>query len=323
MICVLISLTGLGLATAASLLGPWSVLADAFSHFRMHMAAGSLLLAGIAVALAGKSVDPRLFGAALLIALINAGLSLAYDWAPRVASAGGPTFKVLTINVLHRVNNDDEILAQIAVEQPDVVLFQELNRARRSLLQRLQASYPHQISCAGTWTCDVAIVSRHPWEAAKAEPVSYQGHSAKLAWARFGAARGNLLVASLHLRWPLVSDQAAQLAAVRETIADHTGPMIVAGDLNAAPWSAAVKGFTRQSHLRSAGGFTPTWPRRNFANGTACTLCIPQLQIDHIFVSDNIRVLGVRAGPDVGSDHLPLIAELELPRQVAAYDTSH
>ena len=318
-VSVTIGIFGLGLATVVGLLGWWSTFADAFSHFRMHLAVASLAVAGIAAA-AGLQVTWRHVVAALAIALVNLGFALKFDRAPLVAAAGGSTLKVMTVNVLYRASNDDQIVAEIAAEQADVVLFQELTKARQSLLGRLAVTHPWQISCADSsttrpWRCDVAIVSRHPWEAAAAAAVGTT--ATKLAWARFGADRGHLLVASVHLQWPLISDQAAQLRAVRDRLATHAGPMVVAGDLNAAPWSAAVRGFTRQSRLRSAGGFTPTWPRRTFVHGHACAVCIPQMQIDHVFVSPQVRVLDVRTGRDVGSDHLPLIAQLEVPRAVA------
>jgi endonuclease/exonuclease/phosphatase (EEP) superfamily protein YafD len=267
----------------------------------------------------------------LAIAVGNVAAALPIEQAraatkPSTMAGGALRLKVLTVNVLFRVRNDEQILAQIATEQPDVVLFQELTPARASLLRRLQADYPWQAHCADAvardvrWACDVAIVSRHPWETASAQSLGHDG--AKMAAARFGADRGGLLVASIHLKWPLVSNQAAQLAAVRDALAGHQGPIIVGGDLNAVPWSAAVRGFTRESRLRSAGGFMPTWPRRTFVDGVRCALCLPQLQIDHVFVSDQVRVQSVRTGDDVGSDHLPLIAEVELFMRTAESDAS-
>ena len=257
---------------------------------------------------------------AVIICMVNLGLAFTYDRSPHVASSGGTPLKVMTVNVLHRVDNDDQIVAQIRAENPDVVFFQELIGARQGLLKRLEALYPWQISCTGAWRCDVAIISRHRWLTAQARPV---GESmTKLAWARFGPELGGALVASVHLKWPLISDQTAQLQSVTNFLSSHPGPVIVAGDLNAVPWSAAVRSFTRQAHLNSAGGFVPTWPRRTFVQGAPCMICIPQLQIDHVFVSPQFRVLSVRAGADVGSDHLPLIADLELPRTLAAASSS-
>jgi endonuclease/exonuclease/phosphatase (EEP) superfamily protein YafD len=306
-----LGLAGLAIATAAGLLGPWSIVADAFSHFRFHIALLALLLTAAAL-----HIDWRLAAVGAFIAAANVALALTYAQAPRAVSAGGTAFKVMTINVLYRADNDARIIAQIEAENPDLVFFQELTKDRLDLLGSLKGRYPWQITCAGAWRCDVAIVSRHRWETAQAQPVG--AAQTKMAWARFGPEWGNALVATVHLKWPLVSNQMAQLQAVARITAGHAGPVIVAGDFNAAPWSAAVKTFTKQSRLHAAGGFVPTWPQRTFVNGASCLLCFPQLQIDHVFVNSQVQVFAFRTGADIGSDHLPLIAELELPRTIAA-----
>lgn len=304
------SLAAAALATFVGLLGDWSIVADGFSHFRVQLA-----LMALPLGVAALFFDRRLTLAAAVIAAANIALASTYARTPVVAAAGGTTLKVMTINVLHGVDNDPQIVAQIAAQNPDVILLQELKQSRLSLLQHLMRDYPWQVSCAGAWACDVAIVSRRRWETAQAQPVGSAG--AKMAWARFGQEWGGALVASVHLRWPIFSDQSAQLRGVGEVLASHRGPVVVAGDLNSAAWSAAVRSFTRQSQLASAGGFVATWPRRTSVGGHPCMLCVPQLQIDHILVNRQIRVLAVQPGGDVGSDHLPLIAELEFTRSVA------
>lgn len=304
-------LVGLTVLTLAGLFGTASVAADATSHIRLHLALISCLLAAVA-----SFHNRRLAILGALLAATNVGTSLSYARAPMVNPAGGPALKIMTINVLYRASNDAQILAQVANEQPDVILLQELKRERAGLLDGLKPAYPWQVSCAGRWACDVAVVSRRPWQAAGAGAIGEAG--AKMAWARFGADGSNALIASIHLKWPFISDQAAQLQAVRDEIAKHRGPIIVAGDLNATAWSSAVRSFTETARLRSAGGLIPTWPQRTFISGRPCLVCVPQLQIDHVLVNSEVRVLSIRSGTDVGSDHLPLIAELELPRRIAA-----
>lgn len=78
-----------------------------------------------------------------------------------------------------------------------------------------------------------------------------------------------------------------------------TRPTIVAGDLNATPWSSALLGSDMRS-LRRATGWTPTYPSEGggmFGIG-----------IDHVLVSPEFTRTWAERGPDIGSDHLPLRA---------------
>jgi endonuclease/exonuclease/phosphatase (EEP) superfamily protein YafD len=301
------------LATAIGFAGPWSTTADAFSHGRLHLA-----VAGVALALVAYGLGSR--GALVALASVAANLAAvaSYPSAQLITAGTGTPLKVMTVNVLYRASNPELLIARVAEERPDVLVLQEITRANRGLLERLRRDYPWQVDCAPYFSCDVAVLSRRPWQEAGSGSVG-DGH-ARLAWARFGAELGNVTVASLHVRWPLVSNQRKQLDSAWRRLARMGGPVILAGDMNAQPWSAALRGFAAESGLESAGGYQPTWPARTMTAGKPCLLCVPQLQLDHVLVSRSVGVVSVRAGDDAGSDHLPLVAELELPRALTLND---
>ncbi|MGY2051570.1 endonuclease/exonuclease/phosphatase family protein [Methylobacterium sp. JK268] len=99
-------------------------------------------------------------------------------------------------------------------------------------------------------------------------------------------------------------------------------PLVLAGDLNAVPASAAYRRLARR--LRDAQAVAGVGHRqRTFPSRW------PILRLDHVFVSEGLRVRRAEAlnGPlaRVASDHLPLLVDLEvvtpaadLPRAVAA-----
>ena len=101
----------------------------------------------------------------------------------------------------------------------------------------------------------------------------------------------------------------AQLASLAERLKALPGPKAFIGDMNTTVWSPYLRDFTAASGLRNARqgfGVVPTWPMIWY-------LWPLQIGIDHCFVSRDVRVVNVRAGAAIGSDHLPLVVELALP----------
>jgi endonuclease/exonuclease/phosphatase family metal-dependent hydrolase len=85
---------------------------------------------------------------------------------------------------------------------------------------------------------------------------------------------------------------------------------VFCGDLNAVPNAMTYRRFARRMRdaQRALSGHRPiaTFPST-----------LPFLRLDHVFVSDDVRVRGVTVPHDArarrASDHLPLIVDLELP----------
>jgi endonuclease/exonuclease/phosphatase (EEP) superfamily protein YafD len=78
----------------------------------------------------------------------------------------------------------------------------------------------------------------------------------------------------------------------------------LAADFNITPWSPVFADILEGSGLRDSSlgfGVAPTWLSRPLFFG---------LPIDHILVSPDIKVKNRHVGPDVGSDHFPVIADL-------------
>ena len=98
------------------------------------------------------------------------------------------------------------------------------------------------------------------------------------------------------------------LAAAADCLRDLPGPKICVGDLNITPWSPYYRSFVERTKLvnaRNGFGLLPSWPTFLFFK------CL-MLPLDHCLVSDDIRVADARTGEPIGSDHLPLIVEIEL-----------
>jgi endonuclease/exonuclease/phosphatase (EEP) superfamily protein YafD len=79
-------------------------------------------------------------------------------------------------------------------------------------------------------------------------------------------------------------------------------PVIVAGDFNMTPESVIYR--RRFGHLQNAFS-TAGWGW----GGTKFTR-IHSVRIDHVLADDHWQIARCEVGPDVGSDHRPVVAEL-------------
>jgi endonuclease/exonuclease/phosphatase (EEP) superfamily protein YafD len=95
-----------------------------------------------------------------------------------------------------------------------------------------------------------------------------------------------------------------QLRALAHLAAGLEPPKVLIGDFNLSPWSPFFPPLLKQAGLvnaRDGFGILPTWP----------TFFVPaMIPLDHCLVSPEARVTNIETGPDIGSDHLPLIIDL-------------
>jgi endonuclease/exonuclease/phosphatase (EEP) superfamily protein YafD len=81
-------------------------------------------------------------------------------------------------------------------------------------------------------------------------------------------------------------------------------PVLIVGDFNSTVWQKDFRQFTADSRLSNSidkFGMQPTWPT-----------ILPRflrLQIDHVFYSKGINLINKTVGPNIGSDHLPVISD--------------
>ena len=94
-------------------------------------------------------------------------------------------------------------------------------------------------------------------------------------------------------------DQALQDEARHLTQTGGLG--LMAGDLNTTPWARGLWG-AEQAQMRRASLAVPTWP--NAWGG------LTVLPLDHVLASPGWQLLDAQTGPDLGSDHGPMVVQL-------------
>lgn len=141
----------------------------------------------------------------------------------------------------------------------------------------------------------------------KLEPVEVTDHPLPgrisgrgVLMARFGEGDTGLTVAVAHLSLGSQSRR-AQLAYIAELLSDHEHAVLM-GDFNCVPDRPEMQTLYRHTRLQPPTFCVPTFPSWR-----------PQRAIDHILVTDNVRMTDAKAFPAAFSDHLALSVELDVP----------
>ena len=230
----------------------------------------------------------------------------ASDLAPDIGHERVPNDSVLTVATanVHLDNLDTAALVRWLDEaRPDVLILHEVSPDYAKGLDTLKG-FPFRLLAASTDPFGVAVLSRFPLaQVHTVEDEDRRGLiEAMLDW------NGQpVSLIAWHPMPPLSQYDHTMRNRQLHTFAKaaQTGgqPAIVAGDLNASPWSNAFSKLD-QAGLRRATGLTPTWP----AIGRGW-LGIP---IDHVLVTPQWSLVERSVGPHIGSDHLPVMVRIAL-----------
>ncbi len=286
---------------------------DSFSHLRAHLAVAMAVLA-LPLLFTGLRREGAV---ALLFAVMAFGTTLGgvQDYlsgnSARADPVSGARYSLVQINLRFDNPEPKRILQMIAREKPDVITYEEAGEAWKPWLDILQGSYPYRLNCAwAEHTWGVGILSRRPFSENGRKDCVGDGLLA-IASINFGGTDVN--VAALHFSWPWPRRQPYQLRRVEPELQKLKGPLVIGGDLNAAPWSETVRRVEAASGARHMTGIGGTWLIRYLPASLAPYLGLP---IDQVFVSKEIEAPKASARPDAGSDHLPVRLDFSVPMPV-------
>jgi len=217
---------------------------------------------------------------------------------PRVlgeVQAGERALKVASFNTLW-VNQDAEaVRTEIERIDADVITLIEMGPNKRRILDELKQRYPYQFHCYDVDYCNSVMLSKLPFADTES-----RGKWAGPAYIRIklGPEAGGLTIFGIHtIRFPHSQAQFREVSEISDVIEHTAGPRLVMGDFNATPFSRILEVLQDNANLTRLTNL-PTWPSQ---------LGLPQIAIDHIFVSPGIRQLEAeQIGEPAGSDHYPV-----------------
>ncbi len=303
-IICLIGLIVCSLALMSLILAKFWLVFDMATHFSLHY-----ILIGMCFLIGLMLPKWHLRSALVMIIIAVAGIGIWAKSAPSSTMAvnslasNNKTLKIMTFNTWFSNNGWKQVAAEIQRTDPDVVAMMEFGRDKAPLLKALKSEYPYQQDCFAVPYCHLAVISKYPMAES----------NSKTRWVgppytrvKFGPELSGLTLFAVHtIRPPYYNAHMKQIRTLIGEINHQKGLRLVMGDFNATPYSQILKIFGRRTGLKRITT-RPTWPA-SFAS-------LPQIAIDHIFMSPEISVVeAARIGRSSGSDHFPVSAVISLP----------
>lgn len=246
---------------------------------------------------------------------------------PREPTAGSFHFKVASYNVHRDRSNDRGTVDAVGGSDADVVCLQETTAAWVSALrERYAEAYPYMIFDPKENAGGLSVLSRFPLEDGELLEVPGDWHPAKVFVVKTPA--GPVQVLHVHLR-SLFNGNSNWVSNFVSAGRDHVWemelfwpklesdlPTLVVGDFNESPRGSAVRWLEARGFQNALPMFRPgqfTWRGPSVASTFDMT-------IDHVLFDESFVPLDAWVRRSGNSDHLPVVAHLELPAVSAALE---
>lgn len=250
--------------------------------------------------------------------LFVAGINLAvvaplYLGSPGESRPDAPVVEVMSFNLLSTNDDYAGVADFIRQNEPDLVLLHEASLPWETALASAGLDYDVVKARSEDLIFGTLVMVKRP--APDASIVSFgfaesDPRSVEVVFTPDGWGVP-LHVLSSHPLAPTEAERAAlrdaQLEFAANWASTQTEPYLVAGDLNATPWSWPFRNLLQAGGLRNSQigfGVQPT-----FAANSNPFFRVP---IDHLVQSEGLVVRERTLGPALGSDHFPLLVTLEL-----------
>lgn len=302
-------LTGCALMLGISLLGTVSYRADSTNILAPYwLVLGCAILAPIAWFSRGRirtTATVILMGYAIMGWVL---LGPLVSGSSTVSSA--ERIRLVSFNMYMANPDTKDAVDWIMRQDADFVILLEASRANSREIDRLRERFPYSYNCAGAGFCSTLILARQPakdvWPLASGDPENRQTLSAVTA--HFKIAGRTIPITGVHFDrpWPL-GRQEQYWRELSDAVATLGRQGILAGDFNSAPWTFAMRRVTAAGELRLVSGGMGTWPVKASANAL-------RLPLDQVYLGGCLDPVSVRRGPALGSDHFPVVTDIDVAR---------
>lgn len=275
------------------------------------------------------SLAPQMLGAGLMLSLVLLGIGrrawvrgLAIALISMALAGGGvlaarhmaisiplgknltPKFNVLWFNIY--ANNStppDELADAILNSGADVVVLGEAEPILPAL-DRLLEAYPHRLGCTDT-VCSTLVLSKLAFVPQSAEMITTTRPGRMAAFEVLLPNGRSVSLLAVHMPKPwYYGFYDIDLWYLINRSQRATGPLVVVGDFNAAPWSRSMARIFNETGLSPPRTPSATWP------AAASVFGVP---IDQILFRDTTTPTELRPwGAGLGSNHRGFFASVAI-----------
>jgi endonuclease/exonuclease/phosphatase (EEP) superfamily protein YafD len=306
-ILVAIPAVALAVVSLAAFGGRWIWWLDVFANFRAQYVVGLLGFGLILLMSKWRRIGYGVLAAAALNLVFVLPL---YAGSPADSDPTAPSIRVMSFNLLSTNQNYSEVLEYIETVDPDLVLLHEASRPWEVAVEAADLDYEVIRPRSDNLIFGTLVLVRGE----NVEAVSYgftetHPRSVSIVYRPTGWPE-SISVLSTHPLAPTEERRAklrdAQLGFAADWALEQVGAFIVVGDFNATPWSWPMRNLLNEAPLRNSQlgfGLQPSFP-----TSSSFLMRVP---IDHLVHSEALSVVDRRLGPSMGSDHFPLVIDLQ------------
>lgn len=220
------------------------------------------------------------------------------------------SISILVSNVLQKNERTDLLLAEVLRRNPNLIVLTETNEDwRLAVSPALKDRYPYRVEIPLDNTYGMLLYSNYKLENPEVRYLVDDSipsiHSLLVL-----PSRQKIQLHAIHPTPPMPqhnpssTDRDAEMMMVAKMAKEATLPVLVTGDFNDVAWSQTTQLFQEVSGLLD--------PRigRGFYNTFDADSRVMRWPLDHLFFSEEFRVLELQKGNDIESDHFPLYAHL-------------
>jgi endonuclease/exonuclease/phosphatase (EEP) superfamily protein YafD len=301
-----------------------------FDAFALQCAAGNAVVVLALLVFRHRLKSYRWWAGVGLIAAVWSATAVWPEMSfDRPVPAEGPALKVINANIWFKKRDLGPVVDYLSKSGADIIGLVEIDPESKAALAPLKTLYPYSVDCVDQG-CQEMLLSKLPLGntfAGRIGEVDTHVAEGDVVW-----QGRSITVTVTHLPVPtylsfrmegeavsllpgtpdlLQSQQAAVLARhLAQPLAEGAG-RIVLGDFNSVPWNPVQRAFRTATGLENRGALRGagalSWP--------SWYPFFARIPIDPVFTGGALTVRGLQVGPDIGSDHRPVEAEIAVMQE--------